>query len=371
VNFAFSDEQEELRRYARQWLGERMPLARVRDLMATPEGFDRTDWSAVAELGWQAMAIPEEYGGAGFGLLEVAVLLEEQGRAMYGGPFLSTVVGATNAILLGGSEQQKSEILARIAAGEIVVALAVTEDGGRHDGEHMKTSAVAVDGGWVISGAKCQVIDGHTADLLIVAAQAADGIGWFLVEGDAEGVARTLLPTMDETRKLANVDLSEVTVPEHARLPLGDAAAMRRLNEILAVALALEQVGGAQATLDMAVQYAKDRQQFGKPIGSFQAVKHMCADMLVSVESARAAAYYAAWAVAEGSDEAATVVPLAKAYCSDAFFECAAVNIQVHGGIGFTWEHDAHLFFKRAKSSQLMLGTPAEHRRQLAERLGF
>ena len=371
MNFAFSEEQEELRRYARQWLSDRMPLSRVRELMATPEGFDPTDWTALAELGWQAMAIPEEYGGAGFGLLEVAVLLEEQGRAMFGGPFLSTVIGAANAILLGGSEAQKSEILGRVAAGEIVVAYAATEEGGRPDGEHMRTSAVARDGGWTIDGAKRYVIDGHTADLLVVAAQTADGIGMFVVDANAAGVSRTPLPTMDETRKQADITFSEVHVSDDARLSDGDASTMRRVNEILAVALALEQVGGAQATLDMAVQYAKDRQQFGKPIGSFQAVKHMCADMLVSVESARAAAYYAAWTVAEGSDEAATVVPLAKAYCSDAFVECAAANIQVHGGIGFTWEHDAHLYFNRAKSSQLMLGSPAEHRRQLAERLGF
>ncbi|MEX1005232.1 MAG: acyl-CoA dehydrogenase family protein [Acidimicrobiia bacterium] len=371
MNFAFSEEQEELRRYARQWLGDRMPLARVRELMATPEGFDRADWSGIAELGWQAMAIPEEYGGAGFGLLEVAVLLEEQGRAMFGGPFLSTVVGAANAILLAGSEAQKSDILGRIAAGEVVAAYAVTEEGGRHDGEHMKTSAVARDGGWIIEGSKRHVIDGHTADLLVVAAQTADGVGMFVVDAAAEGVTRTPLSTMDQTRKQADIAFSEVTVSEDARLPQGDASTMRCVHEILAVALALEQVGGAQATLDMAVQYAKDRRQFGKPIGSFQAVKHMCADMLVNVESARAAAYYAAWTVAEGNAEAETVVPLAKAYCSDAFFECAAANIQVHGGIGFTWEHDAHLYFKRAKSSQLMLGTPAEHRRQLAERLGF
>lgn len=348
-----------------------MPLERVRELMETPAGFDRTDWSAIAELGWQAMAIPEEYGGAGFGLLEVAVLLEEQGRGMFCGPFLSTVVGAANAVLLAGSESQKSEILGRIAAGEIVVSLAVSEDGGRHDGEHLRTSAVAGDGGWVIEGTKRHVIDGSSADLFVVAAQTADGIGLFAVDADAEGVSTTLLPTMDETRKQSEVTFSAVTVGEDARLPLGDASTLRRVNEILSVALALEQVGGAQATLDMAVQYAKDRQQFGKPIGSFQAVKHMCADMLVSVESARAAAYYAAWTVAESNDESATVVPLAKAYCSDAFVECAGSNIQVHGGIGFTWEHDAHLYFKRAKSSQLMLGAPADHRKQLAERLGF
>ena len=371
MNFAFSEEQEELRRYARQWMTERMPLDRVRDLMATPEGFDRSDWSAVAELGWQAMAIPEEYGGAGFGLLELAVLLEEQGRGLFCGPFLSTVVAAANAILLAGSEEQKAEILPGIAASETVATLAVSEERGGWDGRHLATSAVAAGDGWTIDGTKRFILDGHTADLLVVAAQTADGVGLFLVPGDAAGLERTVLPAMDETRKLAEVTLAGVTVGADARLADGDAGTLDRVNDIIAVSLALEQVGGAQAVLDMAVQYAKDRQQFGKPIGSFQAIKHMCADMLVKVESARAAAYYAMWTVAEGTDEAATVVPLAKAYCSDAFFDCAGMNIQVHGGIGFTWEHDAHLYFKRAKSSQVMFGTPAERRRQLAERLGF
>ncbi|MEX2278480.1 MAG: acyl-CoA dehydrogenase family protein [Acidimicrobiia bacterium] len=371
MNFAFSEEQEELRRYARQWLSERMPLDRVRALMATSDGFDRSDWSAVAELGWQAMAIPEEYGGAGFGLLEIAVLMEEQGRQLFCGPFLSTVVASANAILLAGSETQKSELLPQIAAGELTAALAVTERDGGWDGEHLTTSAVRNGDVWTIDGTKRFVVDGHSADLLVVAAQTADGLGLFLVPGDAPGVQRTVLESMDETRKQAEVVLSDVAVAEGDRLAGGDAATLAKVNDVIAVCLALEQVGGAHATLDMAVQYAKDRQQFGKPIGAFQAVKHMCADMLIKVESARAAAYYAAWAVAEGSDEAATAVPLAKAYCSDAFFECASANIQVHGGIGFTWEHHAHLYFKRAKSSQIMFGTPDERRRQLAERLGF
>ncbi len=371
VNFAFSEEQEELRRYARQWMTERLPLPRVRQLMATPQGFDRADWKAAAELGWQAMAIPEEYGGAGFGLLEQAVLLEEQGRALFCGPFLSTAVGAANAILLAGSEEQKTTLLPAIAAGELVATLAVTEEGAGWDGENLATSAARTGDGWTIDGTKRYVLDGHTADLLVIAAQTVDGVGLFVVEAGARGVDRAALPVLDETRKQAAVTLSEVSVGEDARLPAADGATLARLHDLLTVALVLEQVGGAQATLDMAVQYAKDREQFGKPIGSFQAIKHMCADMLVAVESARAAAYYAAWAVAEEHEEAATVVPLAKAHCSDAFFRCAADNIQVHGGIGFTWEHDAHLYFKRATSSQVMLGSPAERRRQLADRLGL
>jgi alkylation response protein AidB-like acyl-CoA dehydrogenase len=371
VDFAFSDEQEELRRYARQWLTERMPLSRVRQLMATPEGFDRSDWASVADLGWQAMAIPEEFGGAGFGFLELAVLLEEQGRGLFCGPFLSTVVASANAILLAGSPAQKSDILPGIAAGETVAALAVSEEGASWTGADLSTSAKRADDGWVIDGQKRWVLDGYSADLIVVATQGEAGVELFLVDGDAEGVERTLLPAMDQTRQLAEVRFSGVRVGDEARLPGGSAANLARLEDLITVAVALEQVGGAQATLDMAVQYAKDRHQFGKPIGSFQAIKHACADMLIDVESARAAAYYAAWVVSEEGGEAGTVVPLAKAHCSDAFFRCAGENIQIHGGIGFTWEHDAHLFFKRAKSSQVMFGSPVEHRLRLAERLGF
>ncbi|MFP5331739.1 MAG: acyl-CoA dehydrogenase family protein [Acidimicrobiia bacterium] len=371
MNFAFSEEQEELRRYVRQWMNERMPLSRVRQLMETPDGYERADWAAVAEMGWQAMAIPEEYGGAGFGLLELAVLTEEQGRGLFCGPFLSTVVASANALLIAGSETQKADYLPRIAAGELVVALAVTETSSGYDAEHMTTSAARTDAGWTIDGSKRFVVDGHSADLLVVAAQTADGPGLFLVDASAEGVTRSRLEALDQTRPQAEISFDGVTVGEDARLPGSGVGALARINDIVATMLAVEAVGGAQATLDMAVQYAKDRQQFGKPIGSFQAIKHMCADMLVDVEAARAAAYYAAWCVATESDETPTVVPLAKAYCTDAFFRCASSNIQVHGGIGFTWEHDAHMYFKRAKSSQVMFGSPDERRKQLAERLGF
>lgn len=369
MNFAFSEEQEELRRYARQWLSERMPLTRVRERMATSEGYTRGEWHAVAELGWQAMAIPEEYGGAGFGFLELAVLLEEHGRALYGGPFLSTVVAAATAILDGGDEEQKHRWLPGLAAGDTVATIAVAEEHGTWT--DMRTSAVEADDGWVLNGRKRFVLDGHTADLILVAAQTMDGVGVFAVEAGTQGLERVRRPAVDETRKLADLSLTDVTVPTAARLAHASARTVRRVDDHVAVALALEQVGLAQATLDMAVRYAKDRHQFGKPIGSFQAIKHACADMLIDVESSRAAAYYAAWTVATGSEEAATVVPLAKSHCSSAALRCAAQNIQVHGGIGFTWEHDAHLYFKRAKSSEVLFGSPVERRRELAQRLGL
>ncbi len=373
VNFAFSEEQEELRRYARQWLAERSPSKTVRELMETEEGFDRAQWTEIAEMGWQAMAIPEEYGGAGFGFLELVVLLEEQGAALFASPFFSTVVLAAGTLLEGGSEAQKSTWLPRIAVGEIVATLATTEPTGRWDESGVEAVASPVDGGWSITGTKSFVIDGHTADLLIVAARTAGGVSLFLVPGDAEGVSRTRLETMDMTRKQARVDLTDVVVGGDALVGAEGAgwAVVEKVHESAVVALAAEQVGGAQKCLDMAVAYAKDRLQFGRPIGSFQAIKHMCADMLVQVESAKAAAYYAGWAVSEGNDEVPMVAPLAKSYCSEAFFQCASENIQIHGGIGFTWEHDAHLYFKRAKSSELMFGSPSAHRKVLSDRLGL
>jgi alkylation response protein AidB-like acyl-CoA dehydrogenase len=374
VNFAFTEEQEELRRIARRWLDEKIPSSRVRALMETEKGYDPGLWREHAELGWQAMAIPEEYGGAGFGFLEQVVLLEEMGRSLYPAPFFSTAVLAANTLLLGGTEEQKLAHLPGIASGETVATVAFTEPNGRWDASGIEATATRDGDGWVIDGTKSFVLDGHVADLLIVAARTdSDGVGLFLVPGDAAGVTRRRLETMDMTRKQAEVGLAAVRVPGEALLGVegGGAQVLEDVLRVAAVALAAEQVGGAQRCLDMAVEYAKVRVQFGRPIGSFQAIKHKCADMLVAVESARSAAYYAAWAASVGDEELALVAPLAKSYCSEAYFNCAAENIQVHGGIGFTWEHDAHLYFKRAKSSELMFGDPSHHRAILADRLGL
>ena len=209
--------------------------------------------------------------------------------------------------------------------------------------------------------------------MLIVAANTGGGVSLFLVPGNAQGVRRSLLDTMDATRKQAEVVLDSVEVDPDALLGeiAGGWAIVEDVMHTAVVALAVESIGGAQRCLDMAVEYAKDRHQFGRPIGSFQAIKHKCADMLVAVESAKAAAYYAAWAVGEWNDEVPLVAPLAKAYCTEAFYHCASENIQIHGGIGFTWEHDAHLYFKRAKSNELLYGKPTEHRKVLAGRLGL
>ena len=373
MNFAFSEEQEELRRLARKWLEEKSPSPVVRRLMESDEGFDPALWKEVAAMGWQAMAIPEQYGGAGFGFLEQVVLLEEMGRALHPAPYLATAVMAATILLEAGSEEQKEKYLPPLAAGDLTATVAFTEPNGLWEERGIETTATDSANGYTLTGTKSFVLDGHTAALLLVAARTLDGVTLFLVDPASTGVRRRKLETMDMTRKLAEVEFDDVEVPPAAMLGAAGNG-WRSIERMLAravVALAAEQVGGAQKCLDMSVEYAKVRHQFGRPIGSFQAIKHKCADMLVQVESARSAAYYAAWAAAENNDELVEVAPLAKSYCSEAFFFCAAENIQIHGGIGFTWEHDAHLYFKRAKSSELLFGDPAHHRAVLAQRLGL
>jgi alkylation response protein AidB-like acyl-CoA dehydrogenase len=379
MDFAFSDEQEMLRDTARRFLEAKSPSEVVRRLMESEEGFDPALWKEIADQGWQAMAVPEEYGGAGFTFMEMAILMEEMGRSLFPSPYLSTVVLGAGLILRAGTEEQRGELLPGIALGERRVALAHLEPSGSWAPDGVTMTAKRDGDELVLSGVKSFVIDGHTADTLIVAVRTEeglpgpDGIGLVLVDPAAAGVTRRRLETMDMTRKQAEVTFQDVRVPASGVLgdPGGGWPALEETYTEAVVAVAFEQVGGAQKCLEMSVDYAKVRVQFGRPIGSFQAIKHKCADMLVEVESARSAAYFAGWAITNGDDERLIAAPLAKAYCSEAFFHCAAENIQIHGGIGFTWEHDAHLYFKRAKTDELLFGTPAQHRAVLADRLGI
>ena len=371
MNFAFSDEQEELRAAVRRFLAEKSPETEVRRLMDTTDGYDPAVWSQMAEqLGLQSLTIPEEFGGSGFTYVELLVVLEEMGAALLCAPFFSSVVLAANALLTSGDDEAKKSYLPGIASGETIATLAITEDNGKWDFSGIELAATKKGDGWELNGHKMFVIDGHVANLIIVAARTGAGVSLFAVPGDAAGLTRTPLPTMDQTRKQARLEFSGTP----ATLIGTDGGAEPGLSKTLdlaAVALAAEQVGGAQHVLDASVEYAKTRIQFGRPIGSFQAIKHKCADMLLEVESAKSAAYYAAWAAAEDSDELPVVASLAKSYCSEAYFHAAAENIQIHGGIGFTWEHPAHLYFKRAKSSELLLGDPSYHRELLAQRIGI
>ena len=371
MNFAFTEEQDELRKTVRAFLDSKSPETAVREQMETETGFDPAVWSQMGEqMGLQGLAIPEEFGGSGYGFIELVVIFEEMGRRLLPAPYFSTVALAATTLLHSGDDAAKKAHLPGIASGETIATLAFTEPSGRWDAEGITTPATTSGDGWTITGTKSYVLDGHTADLVLVAARTAAGISLFSVDGGAAGLTRTSLSTMDQTRKQAKLEFADTP----ARLIGTDGGGWDTLSTVLdlvAVGLAAEEVGGAQKVLDMAVEYAKVRVQFGRPIGSFQAIKHKCADMLLEVESAKSAAYYGMWCASEMNDELPSVASLAKAYCSEAYFHATAENIQIHGGIGFTWEHDAHLYFKRAKSSETYLGDATYHREQLAQRIGI
>ncbi|MFF1306778.1 acyl-CoA dehydrogenase family protein [Streptomyces sp. NPDC058307] len=374
MDLTFSEEQDELRKVVRSFLAKHSDEATVRRLAADPTGHDPVVWRRMAgELGLQGLAVPEEYGGSGFGYVDLGVVFEEAGRALLGGPYFSTVALAAEALLRCDDEQARHDLLPGIVSGETVATLALTEDDGRWDEQGIGlTAAHDETGGWRLTGMKTYVPDGHLADLLLVVARTPSGISLLAVEtADATGLTRTPLPTLDQTRKQARIEFTDTPArllgPEGAAWP-----ALERTLATAAVLLSAEQVGGAAAALDAAVEYAKIREQYGRPIGSFQGIKHKCADMLMEIESARSAAYGGLWALDAGDEtETAMSAALAQAFCSEAFTKVAADNIQVHGGIGFTWEHPAHLYFKRAKSSEVLLGTPSYHRELLAARLGI
>jgi alkylation response protein AidB-like acyl-CoA dehydrogenase len=374
MQFAFSDEQEQFRAAVRRFLAQKSPTNEVRRLMATDGGFDTAVWKALAnDLALTGIAIPEAYGGGGFSSVELGIAMEEQGRALLCAPFFSSCVLSASALVNGASESQKSELLPGIADGSVRMACAFTEPSGRWDSKGIAATAAKRDGSWRIDGTKRFVVDGNTADKLIVAARTAgttgdDGVSLFLVDGTASGVTRTALSTMDATRKQACIELRGASAVLLGEAGNG-AATLTRVLDYAAIALANEMVGGAQALLDSAVAYAKLRVQFGRPIGSFQAIKHKCADMLLDIELAKSAAYYAAQAEADGDPETPSLASMAKASAADAYMRTAAATIQIHGGIGFTWENDTHLWFKRAKSSEVMLGDPSWHRERMLERM--
>jgi alkylation response protein AidB-like acyl-CoA dehydrogenase len=372
MKLAPTTEQQELRQSVRRFLADTSPLPRVRELMEAADGNDEKVWRlAGSQLGLQAIAIPEEHGGAGFTFAEQAIVLEELGAALYPGPYLASAVLAATALLASSDEAAKAAYLPGIASGETVATLAFTEDDGSWDAGAIRLAATPRGGSdWALDGHKSFVLDAIAADLLIVAARTGETVSLFAVQANAAGLTRVALPALDQTRKLARIEFS--ATPARLIGAEGEATAiLDRTLDIAAIALAAEQLGGAQRALDMAVEYAKIRHQFGRPIGSFQAIKHRCADLLLEVESLRAAVTYAAAAVAEDSPEVPVLASLVKALGSEVYFHVAAENIQIHGGIGFTWEHDAHLYFKRAKASELFLGDVAYHRERLATRIGI
>jgi len=373
MQFAFTEEQEQFRDIVRRFCTERSSTADVRRLMETTDGFDPDFWQQLSgELGLAALQIPEAHGGGGFSEVELGIVMEEFGRSLVCAPFFSSAVLATNLILRAGSEADKAELLPGLADGSSRGAFALVESSGVWDTTALNTLAQSSGDDWQISGDKRFVVDGHTADFIIVAARTASGTKLFSVVAEADGLKRIPTPSMDATRKLA--DLSFDATPARRLGELEGEKAVEAIDQTLdvaAVALANEMVGGAQALLESAVEYAKLRVQFGRTIGSFQAIKHKCADMLLDVESAKSAAYCAAAGAAEGDPEAPALASLAKAAASETYVRTAVETIQIHGGIGFTWENDTHLWFKRAKSSEVMLGDPNTHRERLMYRWGY
>jgi len=386
MRFSYSDEQEEFRSVVRRFLEDYSSPADVRRLMGDEAGVDPEVWRKLsAELGLAGIQIPERFGGQGFGFEELCIVLQETGRALLCAPYFGSAVLATNAILEAGSESDHAEWLPPLASGAKTATLALSEprpDGGGWDADAVSLVATPLDGElrsrapapqFQLEGTKTHVLDGHRADLLIVVARTPgstgqQGVGFFVVEAGASGVERKRLSTLDETRKLAQVRFA--ATPARALGAPGEGApALARVLDLGAIALASEMVGGAQKVLEDAVAYAKTRMQFGRPIGSFQAIKHKCADMLLEVELAKSAAAYAAAGVDEDDPEVPVLACLAKAMAADAYRNAAAESIQIHGGVGFTWEHDMHLYFKRAKGSEVLLGDPAYHREAMAARM--
>ncbi len=374
MDFAFSEEQEMLRRAAREFLAKECGSAVVRRLMGSATGYDPALWKKIADLGWTALGIPEEYGGVGT-FLDLVVVLEEAGRALLPGPFFSTMGLAVPVILEAGTEAQKKESLTAISAGSARATLAFTEPSGRWDPSSVALSAKQQGGGWRLDGVKLFVPDAEVADYMVVVGRSRgegeSGITLLLVKGRPAGMTVKPLETLDMTRRWSEVRFDGVQLGADAVMGEPDKAwpALKRSLDWATAALCAEMVGGVQKVLETSTEYAKTRHQFGKPIGIYQAVSHKLADMLVLSESGRSATYYAAWAVDADAPDRSLASSMAKAYVSDAYRKVAGDGIQVHGGIGFTWEHDMHLYFKRAKSSEVTLGDATYHRELVAQAL--
>ncbi len=380
MDFVFTEEQQMIRDTAESFLAEVSTSEAVRKAMASDTGFDEALWQQIcAEMYWQAIHIPEEFGGMGLGCVELVAMMEQMGRYLLCAPFYSTVCLGVNTLLLAANDEQKAQYLAAICEGSLTATLAYCGPRGGRSADAI-TATYREDGdSIVINGESSFVVDGMTAGLILVAARAEgssgeEGVSLFAVPADTAGLERKNLPTLDQTRKMAALSFSELKISAENRL--GDAGngwpVLDKALDLATIALAAEQMGGSQQLLDSTVDYTKERVQFNRPIASFQSIKHKAADMMLRVEAARSAVYYAACVAEEAlqggplADELAEAASIAKAYCSDAYFKNAGESMQMHGGVGFTWEYDVHLYFKRAKGSEHMLGNPSWHRERLA-----
>jgi len=372
MQFVLSEEQVLIQDTARKFFSAQRASAGVRAVMDSEAAYDDGRWNiAMSEMGFGGIALPAAYGGAGLGYVELAIIMMEMGRALYPSPFLSSICLAMPAIVNAASEAQKAQLLPPLASGKTIASLAYMSTSGQPDPEVMLTRS---DGALYLSGCSGFVPYGHVADLLVIAARdTGGGVTLLALPAKTSGLSIERHETLDLTRPLSTLRFANVAVqPDQVLGSAGEgAAALNRTLDLARIALAAEQVGGAEAVLDMTVAYSKERTQFGRPIGSFQALKHRMADMMVVVETAKTAAYYSACIADEGSNELSEAAAIAKAYCSDAFLACVGQAIQLHGGIGFTWEHDAHLYFKRARGSATLFGDAASQREKVAQLIGL
>jgi alkylation response protein AidB-like acyl-CoA dehydrogenase len=367
---AFDQQQNDLRAMVRALLDRQSTEADVRRTMETDDGFDPSLWTQLGtELGLGAIAVPEQYGGAGYGWPELAVVLEELGRSLACLPYFSSVVLAQGLLLAADDEPAALRWLPQLASGALRGTVAVLEQPGPWTDTTIHTTARQAGGAWRLSGSKTFVLDGATAELVLVAALGPAGLDFFAID-EMGAVQRTRMRTMDRTRKQARLELRDVPATLIGE-PGSGARLLTAMVDRAALAIALDSVGGAERMLEMTVRYARERQQFGRSIGSFQAIKHRCAQMLLEVETAKSAAYGALWAAAGGQLEAPAYASLAKSRCCESYRYVAGEAIQVHGGLGFTWEHPAHLYFRRATTNHVLCGDPTHHRERMLNLLGI
>jgi len=377
MNLILAEEQEMLKKAARDFLTDKCPKTLVREMEEDEKGYSPQLWQEMAELGWMGLVFPEKYGGSDMSFLDLSVLLEETGRACLPGPFFSTVILGGLPILDAGSDEQKQEYLSKIASGRAIFTLALTEPSARYDAASVKVKATADNNAYIVNGTKLFVPDAHIADYMLCVARtsdtakAEDGITIFIVDAKSPGISCTVLKTIANDKQ-CQVVFDQVRVPKENILgKLNEGwSEVQRIIEWAAVAKCCEMVGGMQAVLEMTAEYAKQRVQFGAPIGSFQAIQHHCVNILIDVDSSKVITYEAAWRLSNGlpcSREAA----MAKAWVSDAYGRIVILATQAHGGVGIIEDHDMTLYFRRAKAGELAFGDARFHRKAIAHELGF
>jgi len=371
MDFGFNEEQELLRNSVADFCARECGHKFLFEMWEDGLGYSREMWRKMAELGWLGLLVDEEYGGMGLGFVELAVILEEMGKSLLPSPYLSTVVLFGQCVTIGASDELKNKLLPKIAGGELIGTMALIEESGGLEEQDIKLEAKADGGAYVLDGVKLMVPDAHAAGAMVVVARTEGGVTLFVVDAGARGVTIKPMPTMDMLRRVGEVTFDSVAVDKSRVLgEVGEGwQIVESITRAACAALSVEMVGVAQHALDLSVDYAKARHQFGKPIGTFQAIKHKCAQMLLQLETARSAAYYAAWSAGEDSPDAALASSVAKAWCGDACKTVCADAIQVHGGIGFTWEFPLHMYFKRAQSADAWFGNASRHRELIARRL--